>query len=103
MQVQAEQLEKALREAEGAAEHLQDMADAAEDALAEARGDLARQTATNKTLLTKLASSRVSGQPPVRSLCEISGLSMKARYKKPDVQRLHQHTGEACILAICTA
>ena len=63
-QVQAGQLEKALQEAEGAAEQLQDRADAAEDALAEARGDLARQTATNKALLSKLASSRVSVHSP---------------------------------------
>ena len=54
------ELEKALQEAEGGAEQLQDRVDAAEDALAEARADVARQTATNKTLLSKLAASRVS-------------------------------------------
>lgn len=62
MQLQVGELERALQEAEGAAGQLQDRADAAEDALAEARADLARQTATNKTLLSKLAASRVSLQ-----------------------------------------
>ncbi len=66
---QVGELEKALQEAEGAAEQLQDRADAAEDALAEARADLARQTATNKTLLSKLAASRVSMQFSVYPCC----------------------------------
>ena len=64
VQLQVGELKKALQEAEGAAEQLQDRADAAEDALAEGRADLARQTATNKALLAKLAASRVSGAVP---------------------------------------
>ena len=58
--VQAAELKRALEEARLTAEAMQDRAESAEEASAAARAELARQSATNRTLLSKLASSRVS-------------------------------------------
>ena len=57
--LQAAELRRALEEARLAAEAMQDRAESAEEATAAARAELARQSATNRTLLSKLASSRV--------------------------------------------
>ena len=57
--LQAAELRRALEEARLAAEAMQDRAESAEEASAAARAELARHTATNRTLLSKLASSRV--------------------------------------------
>ncbi len=88
--MQVGELEKALHEAEGAAEQLRDRADAAEDALAEARADLARQSATNKTLLSKLAASRVHLQ-----FC-ICTLYLQSACAFDNMQRLSMHSLPQC-------
>ena len=57
--LQAAELRRALEEARLTAEAMQDKAERAEEASAEARAELARQSAANRTLLSRLASSRV--------------------------------------------
>ena len=57
--MQAAELRRGLEEARLTAEAMQDRAESAEEASAAARAELARQSATNRTLLSKLASSRV--------------------------------------------